>query len=52
MKEQEIKPCPYCGSTDIDYGKCLTNKTRTGKISIHALREESDSSFILDNMAT
>lgn len=31
MKEQEIKPCPYCGSTDIDYGKCLTNKTRTGK---------------------
>lgn len=31
MKEQEIKPCPYCGSTDIDYGKCLTNKTRTRK---------------------
>lgn len=31
MKEWEIKPCPYCGSTDIDYGKCLTNKTRTGK---------------------
>lgn len=31
MKEQEIKPCPYCGGTDIDYGKCLTNKTRTGK---------------------
>lgn len=31
MKEQKIKPCPFCGSTDIDYGKCLTNKTRTGK---------------------
>lgn len=31
MKETKIKPCPFCGSTNIDYGKCLTSKTQTEK---------------------